>query len=118
MASSRLSIRDRLVDVPQNQRNSGVGRIAMKLITDFEDRFLECLASLELDEPRIQVYPASIGKYKYFGAIISKTFEGMNEAARQRLVWQRILDTLDDSDQRRVEFVYTNSPSERPDEPY
>lgn len=88
----------------------------MKLMIDFEDRFLECLKGLELDEPKIRAYPAGPGKYKYFGVVISRTFEGMNEADRQEIVWRRILDTLDDADQRRVEFVYTDAPSERPDE--
>ena len=40
-------------------------------------------------------------------------FETMDEYDRQLLVWGKILEKLDDQEQRRVEFVHTTAPSER-----
>ena len=58
------------------------------------------------------VYPADSAAYQYFGEFVSPIFEAMNDGQRQRLVWDRILALLDYRDQERVEFVYTNAPSE------
>lgn len=85
----------------------------MTRVKDFDIRFEKCLRGLALDNPRIRVYPADYAEYKYFGSIVSPSFEGMNEAKRQSLVWGQILESLDDDDQRRVEFVYTDAPSEQ-----
>lgn len=87
----------------------------MTLTKDFASRFEQCLRGLDLDGLRIRVYPADRANYRYFASVVSDTFEGKDEAWRQSQVWGRILDSLDDADQRRVEFVYTDAPSERPD---
>ena len=84
----------------------------MTRVNEFDARFETCLRGLDLENPQIRVYPADYAEYKYFGSIVSRSFEGMGEAGRQSLVWGRILDALDDDDQRRIEFVYTNAPSE------
>jgi acid stress-induced BolA-like protein IbaG/YrbA len=45
-------------------------------------------------------------------AVISPEFENMDEGDRQELVWGKLLDELGDEDSRRVEFVFTDTPSE------
>ncbi len=85
----------------------------MKLFNDFDRRLEASLRGLKLDAPIIRVLPADSAKYKCFADIISETFEGMDEAERQAIAWGRILETLDDEDQRRIEFMYTDAPSER-----
>ena len=89
----------------------------MKTITDFDARLLDCLSSLDLSEMRVRVFPADQSGYKYFGEVISPSFETLYEGARQAIVWGKILEMLDDDDQERIEFVMTDTPAERPDRP-
>lgn len=89
----------------------------MKLFKDIDQRLETSLQGLPIDSPEIRIFPSDTAKLRYFARVVSKTFEGMNEARRQALVWNRLLNTLDDSDQRRVEFVFTDAPSERPATP-
>jgi hypothetical protein len=79
---------------------------------DFPDRFQACLESVVVSSPRVWVFGADSGPYQYYGKLVSPDFEGMNEAERQRLVWDRILAMLSEQDQERVAFVYTDAPSE------
>lgn len=44
--------------------------------------------------------------------VVSPTFEGMDEARRQELVWGRVLDTFEADEWRRIAFIYTDAPSE------
>ncbi len=78
----------------------------------FETRFRESLRGLGLDAPEIRVYPADFGGYKYFGRVISRSFEGQYEGQRQARVWGHLLDAMSPDDQSRVEFVYTDTPAE------
>ncbi|HWE38867.1 MAG TPA: hypothetical protein VG406_20120 [Isosphaeraceae bacterium] len=45
-------------------------------------------------------------------SVVSPTFEGMDEGDRQEIVWQRVLDDFEPADQKRIEFIYTDAPSE------
>jgi acid stress-induced BolA-like protein IbaG/YrbA len=49
---------------------------------------------------------------RVLAAITSPSFEGMNEAERQALVWGKLIDDLGDYESRRVEFVFTDTPRE------
>ena len=84
----------------------------MNDILGFPDRLRDCLLAVEVSSPRVRVFEADSGKYRYFGSLISPDFEEMNEGQRQRLVWGSILDRMTPFDQGRVAFVYTDAPSE------
>jgi len=51
--------------------------------------------------------------FKLIGLVVSPDFAGMEEHARQSLVWGLILDSLTDSEQAQVGYVFTNTPEER-----
>ncbi len=89
----------------------------MATIPDFPERFQACLESVAVSSPCVRVFGADSANYQYFGKLVSPDFEGMNEAERQRLVWERILAQLSWRDQERVAFVYTDAPSEIGDYP-
>lgn len=89
----------------------------MGKLYDFPERFRACLESVAVSSAVVRVFSADSGDYQYFGKLVSPDFEGMNEAERQRLVWDRILERLDERDQERVAFVYTDAPSEIGDYP-
>ena len=80
---------------------------------NFALRLETTLRALPIESPEIRVYPADPAKYKYFGSVTSRSFEGLDDGRRQAMVWDQILNTIDDEDQRRIEFVYTHAPSER-----
>jgi hypothetical protein len=63
-----------------------------------------------LKELSIEVQPSGGGRY--VAIMRSESFEDIPEHVRQELVWQKILDNLDDYEQRLVEFVHTMAPSE------
>jgi acid stress-induced BolA-like protein IbaG/YrbA len=50
--------------------------------------------------------------FRYLGIIVSPSFEGMEGYERQRIVWDRVLKTFDWADLWRIEFLFTNAPSE------
>ncbi len=85
----------------------------MTISADFPGRFRDCLRSVAVASPEARVFPADSGPYQYFGELISPNFEGMDEAERQRLVFDRILERLDERDRERIAFIYTDAPSER-----
>jgi acid stress-induced BolA-like protein IbaG/YrbA len=77
------------------------------------ERFREKLRrSMEghLESPRVDVIEGD--PYRFLGIIVSPTFEGMEDFDRQELVWQRVYKTIDEEDRRRIEFLFTNAPSE------
>lgn len=55
--------------------------------------------------------------YKFLGFVISPTFEGMDDGRRQEIVWAEILDHLSPEMQDRIEFIYTDAPSEMGEKP-
>ena len=89
----------------------------MNIIAEYDRRLLDCLRSLDLSNLAVRVFPADPHATKYFGEVISTSFEGLSEGRRQAIVWRKLLDTLDEDDQARVEFVITDAPSERSNGP-
>ena len=51
-------------------------------------------------------------RYMYFITITSPMFESMDEADRQSLVWDRVLNRLTPSEWTHIEFIFTYAPSE------
>jgi acid stress-induced BolA-like protein IbaG/YrbA len=77
------------------------------------ERFREKLRqSLEghLDSPKVDVIEGD--PFRFLGIIVSPSFEGMEDTDRQRIVWDRVLKTFDERDRKRIEFLFTNAPSE------
>ena len=81
----------------------------MDELEQFRDRLERSLLGV-LERPRVSAMRGDY--YKILGTIISPTFEDMDEGKRQEIVWERVLDTFDEDDQRRIEFLYTDAPSE------
>ncbi len=80
----------------------------------FPEKLKEVLMELEkgrnLKGLNIEVQPSGGGR---FVAIVrSPSFEEIPEHLRQNLVWEKILEKLNDHEQRLVEFVHTLAPSE------
>lgn len=44
--------------------------------------------------------------------VTSPDFVGQNEALRQRVVWQHLIDSMSDDDMTEIEFVFTYTPAE------
>jgi hypothetical protein len=62
----------------------------------------------------IEINPTRGGRY--VAIVTSDSFDEIPDYTRQDLGWQKVLERLDDFDQRRVELIYTPSPSEEADE--
>jgi len=80
----------------------------------FPEKLKEVLMELEqernLKELNVEVQPSGGGR---FVAIVrSPSFERILPHFRQNLVWGKILEKLDDYEQRLVEYVHTPAPSE------
>ncbi len=63
-----------------------------------------------LESPQIEVKEGD--PYRYLVNVISPTFEGMEDFDRQRIVWRRVYETIDEEEHRWIEFIFTNSPSD------
>lgn len=68
------------------------------------------LSNLPVKIDGVRVAPSN--SYLVVAWIVSPSYETMDEAERQAMVWNHIHRALDDNEQRRVEFVYTDAPSE------
>jgi len=47
-------------------------------------------------------------------SIVSPAFEGMDEADRQALIWGIMRDAFNPNERKRIDFLFTDAPSERP----
>ena len=65
----------------------------------------------DLVEPEVIVVRGDFHKLE--GSIVSPTFEGMDEARRQEIVWGCVLRDFETQEWRRIDFLYTNAPSEQ-----
>lgn len=63
-----------------------------------------------LDRPVVSA--SEEDRYKVLFSVISPTFEGMDEGNRQEIVWDQVLNNFDEGEQDRIEFIYTEAPSE------
>ena len=67
-----------------------------------------------LKDLSIEIQPSGGGRYVVI--MLSETFAAIPDYARQELVWQKILDHLDDYEQRKVEFVHAAASPEEGEE--
>lgn len=73
------------------------------------DKVREALQSLNLEDATIDVQGAAAS---IFATVTSRAFNGVEEAERQRRVWQVLREYLDESERQAVEFVFTESPDD------
>jgi len=77
------------------------------------DRYAERLRTVLdglLDNPVVSAERTNLGRVLI--SVVSPTFEGKEQFERQRFIWGAVLDNFDEGDQRRIEFIYTDAPSE------
>jgi hypothetical protein len=77
----------------------------------FRDKVKKVLEEIELPGLEVEIESEEYGRV--VAEVLSPAYETMDEYERQELVWGKILERLDDQEQRRVEFVHTTAPSER-----
>ena len=68
----------------------------------------KCWKVLDLDDPEVNILDNR--GTKVLASVVSPSFDTMDEAERQSMVWGRLIDELGDHDSRWVEFVFTDSP--------
>lgn len=78
-------------------------------LQEFREKLKQSLQGY-VQDPAVSALPGDFSKV--LGVIISPTFEGMDEARRQEIVWDRVLNTFDETERRSIEFLYTDAPSE------
>ncbi len=81
-------------------------------MTEYE-RFSEKLSraiAAEGCDAKVSAGKGDFGKILFF--VSAPGFEGMDESDRQEIVWRAILDQFSPAEQDRVEFIYTDAPSE------
>lgn len=79
-------------------------------MADLNDKIRKTLGDLGLEEPTISV--DSIDR-SIIATILSRSFSGMDEAERQKMVWRALRQNLDDHERVAVEFVFTVAPDEQ-----
>lgn len=86
----------------------------MEFRKEFPEKLKEVLTQLEgegrLKRVKVEVEPSGSGRF--VAQVTSPSFADIPEEIRQKMVWEIILEKLDDCEQRRVEFVFTPSPQE------
>ena len=83
----------------------------------FEDRVKEALGSLKVQlNATVEVELKPTTPWRYYAVARSRGFDGIDEHARQIMVWHVLRDEIkDDQDRDRIEFVFTESPNDPPD---
>lgn len=81
----------------------------MNDLKHFSDRLRQGLKE-SLLRPEVSATRGNL--FKILAFVVSPTFEGMDEAERQAIVWGNVFDTFTEDEQRRIEFIYTDAPSE------
>ena len=77
---------------------------------DIEERVVQVLKGLDLVEPEIKIFDSHGSRI--LAAVISPSFEGMDDADRQSMIWGQLIDELGDYDSRQVGYVITSTPQE------
>ena len=82
----------------------------MRVASQTKDKLAHALQQLDLSA--LQVSVEVDRGHRLVAVVTTPDFEGMDEADRQSLVWQRVYDGLDDDEQVLVDFIFTNTPAE------
>lgn len=83
------------------------------MTSTLSDQVRTALASAPLDDARVEVQSAP--GFKVTATVISPSFEGQDEGARQNIVWRAALDGLGEEGSAKVEFIFTLTPDEARD---
>lgn len=78
-------------------------------LQEFSDKFQRSLTGV-LKEPSVSADEGYPGKFLVY--VLSPTFEGLDEGERQEIVWEQVFKCLDEDEQERIEFIFTEAPSE------
>lgn len=78
-------------------------------MVDLNQKIARVLSALDLKDAEIDVQGVD---HSVIATIVSGSFEGMDEAERQSMVWNALLKQLDDRERGAVEFVFTIAPGE------
>lgn len=76
---------------------------------DFGERVKNILTSGDFINPHVEVTKEH---YRWQPLVVTETFEGIDEAERQALVWDVLEKNLSEEEHRRIEFVFVMSPAE------
>jgi acid stress-induced BolA-like protein IbaG/YrbA len=79
-------------------------------IMDIKERVKRVLEGLDLVDSEVKI-PENRGT-RVLAAVISPSFEAMEEADRRSMIWGQLIDELGDYDSRRVESIFTATPRE------
>jgi acid stress-induced BolA-like protein IbaG/YrbA len=74
-----------------------------------EEQLAEALTNLPFEPSRVAVYPDGL---RLVAVVVSPAFVKLDEAERQRLVWNYLHQRFDVRELARIEFVFTNTPQE------
>jgi acid stress-induced BolA-like protein IbaG/YrbA len=74
-----------------------------------EEQLAEALTKLPFKTARVAVHPDG---RRLIAVVVSPAFEQLDEAERQRLVWNHLHQHFDLRELARIEFVFTNTPQE------
>ena len=75
-----------------------------------KDRVKQILEQLDIADPKVDILDNR--GLRILAAVVSPSYEEMEEGDRQAMVWSKLLEELGDEESRWVEFVFTDSPSE------
>ncbi|HZW30628.1 MAG TPA: hypothetical protein VFF52_07980 [Isosphaeraceae bacterium] len=80
----------------------------------FPEKLTAALKELETEDQlkdlKVEVIPS--GGYRFVVIVTSPSFEDIPDYIRQEMVWGKVLERLDNYEQRSVEFIDTPSPSD------
>ena len=79
-------------------------------MTEFAEKVRKSLEGLGLANAEILFEDPD--SYRLVAVLLSDSFDGMEEGERQEMVWGKLLADFDDDEIRRVEFVFTQAPSD------
>jgi hypothetical protein len=78
-------------------------------LESFSDKLRQSLEGY-LDQPRVRAIPGDFPKV--LGITVAPAFEGLDEAERPEIVWDRVLKTFPPSEHTRIAFLFPDAPSE------
>ena len=78
-------------------------------MSTLNDKVRQAIEDLHLREPKIDVRG---GPPAIFATVVSGSFSGVDEAERQRQVWDSLRRTLNEDERVAVEFVFTIAPDD------
>jgi hypothetical protein len=100
----------------ENSRIEPVVGSLMKFPEKMTAAFKELEKEHQLKDLSVEIVPTD--SYRFLAIVRSESFEKIPDYARQDLVWGKVLERFDDSEQRRIEFIDSSARSDMGDEAY